>query len=151
MTTKRLIGWRHDVAMDFDIEACVPGEPAGHLLVVHFWGSYWPQDRRREGGGFMRMVVAAALAWERGPGLGLVVDLARLEYPGGDRLFYWKTALRPFGLSAENYALALVWAPHNWARIRSLLEEEGDDELLHACFVSVDEAEDSVCSRRRQP
>src|SRR5262245_60406520 len=116
--------WRAGLSMDFDILIGARQGGVPHYLIVRFTGDYMVPGARREGGSFMAMVVAAALAHERGPGVGLVVDLQDLNYTGGDRFLYWKTLLPNFGLNATNYNLALACSEHNRTYVESLLQEE---------------------------
>lgn len=99
----------------------------------------------------MAMVVAAALAWERGPGIGLVVDMSDLEYSGGDRLFLWKYKVANVGLKGPAYKVALVQSPKNHDRIQSLLEEEEDQHLMKASFDTLDDAINYVISETSAP
>lgn len=127
--------WHGQLGLPFRIATWGRGGLRTRVVVVHVEGNYWVGGV--EGGGFLQMIVAAALENPRGRGIGLLCDLSGLAYQGGDRLFMWRgvAALR----DAPGYQVGLVSSTENRAPIQSLLEADDEEDLKRHHFQSVEE------------
>jgi hypothetical protein len=129
----KLQSWKDLSPLSFDIHRWFTSEPSSEGLLLSVAGRYLSDAD----GEMMAMAVAAALAWN--PGFGMVLDLRRLEYQGGDHLNFWQSVLASFDLEYQQYKVVYCCSPGNKDAVRSLLEDEQDDEGLAAIVDDPDE------------
>lgn len=130
-----LESWKDLSSISFDIHRWSTSDPNSEGLLVSIAGRY----RSNSDGEMIAMAVAAGLAWD--PGFGLVLDLRKLEYNGGDYLTFWRSLLPSFDLEYPQYRVAYCCSPENRDAVRSLFEDEGDDDALAAI---VDDPSDGI-------
>jgi len=121
--------------MTFEIDRWSTSDPSSDGLLVSIAGPY----RSNADGQKIAMAVAAGLAWD--PGFGMVLDLRKLEYNGGDYLTFWQSLLPSFDLEYPEYRVAYCCSPENKDAVRTLLEGDEDAEGLAAI---VDDPRDGI-------
>lgn len=135
-------------SLKFAMYTCsLPSNPRRQLLLVQFAGEFRSGPGGNSDGIYMSAMVKAALAvW---PGWGLVLDLRKLRYPGGETIVdaltagneEWEDAPYPTRVVVSNACLT---------GLRALLEhkiaEDPDDWL----FDSPDEAVASIEAHHAQ-
>lgn len=133
--------WDEDLAMNFQICRWETKSADVCGMMVKLTGHFPASGQEPKGAQYVRMVAAAALAWD--PGDGLIFDLTDLECLDGEGLTQWQCLLD----ESDPYPFAYYCSDSNFEAVRNLFDEEGRPELKTVVFTDIEAAAGAIARK----